>query len=879
MLTHRNSVVTWVWLFAFSGHAFADGPLPRTELAKRGKAGTALVFMDRNPRTFGTAFVVHPDGYLVTSVDAIVDAIHEGARSRLRVVLNSGNQNELNLPARVVRADKGLDIAILKIDGQRNLPTLSLGDSDRVSELTELIGFGYQLNSRVLPMGTEFPSVTVAAITISSVRRKTDGVSEIQFERGFSGVGPEFGPNAGASLLGQAGGPLLSADGKVAGVFHSNIHKTNCVLPVNVLRKFLAAPDITLSEPTLELSKLNQPAEFVANVVAPLPGGPTFSVEMSLDLKDGPPRKFPMALKNGAYQAVAVPVPSAASGTVGIAAKFAETVLSGTVPDREFTIGGKPRKLSEVRRLEFGENPKAIAWNGETVTGPVVGLDGVELRLADQTVPVNLTKSREVDFVPSVTPNTMLYTVVVSVDRKEVASKSVAISLPKASDTPIASAKSLDLESLRVPIGLPDQFTDVCVGGGGRYLLFLFPKLSQIGLFDVSQGKIIHRFPVPDSTVKFAAGADKLVIGLPTQGILQRWSLTTFEREVAIPYDQEKPIRAVWLGHASRGPVVVNGQYLELDSFKPMRLEVSKPKNPEIPNPRSGNARRVSEALRFQQMDLTIPRMGSMSADGTVLCQAFERGPAWGLRAIIRTDSTLTTHIANYESSYAIASPDGKLIFTPSVIFSSDLKVLLNHRGEIGSGPMRYLPAVQGEAVIAVRQTGFGMTSGVEKQGIELTLHWGAGARPLARIGRLEGNFLGFLGGEAIPFYKRLFLIPDAKLLVMLPPNENAVHLFRLDIDEILKMSDTDYLFLAANPPNEAKKASWYRHQLAVKSKRGSVRCKLDNGPQGMTVATNGLIEWSVPANFKDKEIPVIVSITDASGQEVIHSFTMKILD
>ena len=43
--------------------------------------------------------------------------------------------------------------------------------------------------------------------------------------------------------------------------------------------------------------------------------------------------------------------------------------------------------------------------------------------------------------------------------------------------------------------------------------------------------RFLFYFPAPDPNAKFAAGRDALVVGLSTQGILQRWNLKTFERQ------------------------------------------------------------------------------------------------------------------------------------------------------------------------------------------------------------------------------------------------------------------------------------------------------------------------------------------------------------
>src|SRR5205807_9788233 len=120
---------------------------------------------------------------------------------------------------------------------------------------------------------------------------------------------------------------------------------------------------------------------------------------------------------------------------------------------------------------------------------------------------------------------------------------------------------------------------------------------------------------------------------------------------------------------------------------------------------------------------------------------------------------------------------------------------------------------------------------------------------------------------------KRVWLIPDAKVLLTLPTTNDSVHLTRFDLDEALNKSGTDYLFVASDAPTGARKGDRYTHQLVVKSKRGGAKCKLDAGPPGMTVTPDGKIECTVPGDFADGTATVISSVSDVSGQDVVQTF------
>jgi S1-C subfamily serine protease len=821
----------------------AEDTLPRTELAKRGKPATALVLVEPG-RVSGTAFVVHSDGLLVTNEHVVAPAARTGGR--IRVALSTAQAEQRVLDAAVVRSDKERDLAVLRVVGHKGLTTLEWGDSDKLTELTELIGFGYPFGTALSSNSRELPAVTVSVSSVTSLRRKGKELISIQLD--------------GALNPGHSGGPLLAADGKVVGVIRSGIPGAQIAqaIPATVVKEFLAAPEITISDPTLQASKLDQAVEFSANVVTLLNGGPPTKVEMILESGNAPARQFSMSLRDGVYRASAIPLLNSGSKMVGVSARFGTTTISGSVPDREFAVGQKKLKLSQVQRIESSDSPKTTLLNGESVSGSIVGLGSVELRLADQPLRVDLAKADRVEFVPPAEPSTLIYSVVASVDGKEVARKSLNITLPKTGGAQPESKivlSPVDLEASRVTRALPDRFSDVCMGGGGRYLFFLLPKLAKIALFDVAQAKIVNYFPAPDPNVKFAAGIDKLIIALPTHSILQRWNLTTFERELSVPFVGQQSIHMVLLGHASNGPVVVNGNYLNLSSLSEMDLK-------DVP--RGGPRERFGFGTQ-----------AAISADGTVVGRTATNSSPGGLDTIILTENALKLHHLHTSPGYVQPSPNGKLIFTSNIVYSSDLKPLVHLQSR---QQVHYLPAAHGNMFIALRDLSKDAPNDgpVEKK-IEFTLYLGGNTRPLAQIGRFSDEILGLATLGSGELNKRVWLIPDAKLLVTLPPSQDSVNLIRFDLDEVLENTGYDYLFVTSELPTDATKGGLFTHQMIVKSKKGGVKCKLDSGPAGMSVTEAGWIEWRVPANFTGDSTAVIVSVTDASGQEVYQTVTLRV--
>jgi rhodanese-related sulfurtransferase len=142
--------------------------------------------------------------------------------------------------------ESGKDIAILKIDG-RNLPTLSLGDSDRVQlgQSIHLLGFpGVVLYHELLDKRSGVEA-SVTSGQVSSVKRDARGAPVIQTDA--------------AASWGNSGGPGVNAQGDVVGVLTfislssdetQAIQGFNFLVPANIVREFARTAGARLDAPS-----------------------------------------------------------------------------------------------------------------------------------------------------------------------------------------------------------------------------------------------------------------------------------------------------------------------------------------------------------------------------------------------------------------------------------------------------------------------------------------------------------------------------------------------------------------------------------------------------------------------------------------------------
>jgi serine protease Do len=142
----------------------------------------------RPSRGVGSGFIVSSKGYILTNEHVV-----EGS-SRIIVGLQSGEEYR----GRVIGIDEETDLAVVKIDAPRDLPTVTLGDSNAT-----------QVGDWVLAIGSPFGlEQTVTAGIISKKERETPPFSNFQ----------RFLQTDAAINRGNSGGPLVNMRGEVIGV-------------------------------------------------------------------------------------------------------------------------------------------------------------------------------------------------------------------------------------------------------------------------------------------------------------------------------------------------------------------------------------------------------------------------------------------------------------------------------------------------------------------------------------------------------------------------------------------------------------------------------------------------------------------------------------
>jgi serine protease Do len=183
---------------------FFDAPLrPRTRQYRR--------------TSIGSGFVLHADGYIVTNSHVVARA------TDTTVTFADGGE----FPAQVVASDRERDVAVLKIDAPRPLPTLRLGRSADLMIGETVIAIGN-------PLGYQH---TVTAGVVSAEGRDQEFGEDLVL-RDLIQTDASINP-------GNSGGPLLNVLGELIGVntaIRGDAQNIGFAIPADLLRELL--PDL-----------------------------------------------------------------------------------------------------------------------------------------------------------------------------------------------------------------------------------------------------------------------------------------------------------------------------------------------------------------------------------------------------------------------------------------------------------------------------------------------------------------------------------------------------------------------------------------------------------------------------------------------------------
>ncbi|MBU0609449.1 MAG: trypsin-like peptidase domain-containing protein [Armatimonadetes bacterium] len=159
----------------------------------------------------GSGWIYSPDGHIVTNAHVVRGA------TRVTVQLHDRDNDMKEYPAKIVGIDPRSELAVIKIDAGRQLPTLSLGDSTAA-----------RIASWVMAVGSPFQLQQTVTVGVISARNRTISAESQYFELG------DLIQTDASINPGNSGGPLVNDRGEVIGINVAIASPGATSVPVNI---------------------------------------------------------------------------------------------------------------------------------------------------------------------------------------------------------------------------------------------------------------------------------------------------------------------------------------------------------------------------------------------------------------------------------------------------------------------------------------------------------------------------------------------------------------------------------------------------------------------------------------------------------------------
>jgi hypothetical protein len=430
-----------------------------------------------------------------------------------------------------------------------------------------------------------------------------------------------------------------------------------------------------------------------------------------------------------------------------------------------------------------------------------------------------------------------------------------------AQDEP-AEATEVDGREKRT-VKLPAAIDYMVVGGSGKYLVAHLRSVQKLAIIDVKEAKVAKYLSFPSADILFACGAEKLFVIMKEQSIIQRYSLASFEREVSSPLPTGATAGTMAMGHASLGPILVGAAGDRLGNGSFMLL-----------NPKTLKPMEEKGEVRGREFECYSGCIVRAAPNGQVFTSTRTSVSPSGFYTLVLSNGKPETHYEHDSPGMLLPSADGSRIYTSMGVYSNVIKPINADRAR-ERGVM--MPSATGDYYLQI--AGYSWY-GEDNKEIKISVHLAGDARPIATLGDLlpkqdrrsaiSGN------GSRLSLDQRLNYFPESSALTVVGQADSTLDIIKVDLDAELEKSGIDYLYVSSRPPLTADAGKPFSYQVTVKSKKNGVKIGLASGPDGMQVDASGKVSWNVPARLKE-EIDVILSISDASGQETFQTFRLSV--
>lgn len=443
-----------VLMVSFANPSHARVP---PEIVAKGKRATALVEISGGTG-FGSAFCIDADEGIFVTNEHVANGL--GNKGSVTLILHSGEANQKRVQAIIVRSDKDMDLALLRVKEPRQLTALGLGSVEELIETAPVTAFGYPFGRELALARDAYPNVTVSTGHITALRKIKGELGAIQLDAQLS--------------PGNSGGPVVNDKGRVVGIVVAGIEGTGIdfAIPVSHLLYFLRSAAIDFTPPDITADNAHSPHDFAVHVS--MFHRSTAGINVSLTLSAGPGDHRTVTSTQAEAQTYTLrttPLPdSAGPNKLRLIAEDDNGKMVCIVSDQKIVVGGKFTLLSTIREIDQSSGTQVRFADKEIRTTTVSGLENIEASVLGVASHLNLSHSTRItiESIASTQP-TVSYHLVVKQNGSVIGEKRGELTIDGTHSVPVAAANkhsSLVLLVSDWDAGIVRQFD----GSTGRYM-------------------------------------------------------------------------------------------------------------------------------------------------------------------------------------------------------------------------------------------------------------------------------------------------------------------------------------------------------------------------------------------------------------------------
>jgi hypothetical protein len=321
-------------------------------------------------------------------------------------------------------------------------------------------------------------------------------------------------------------------------------------------------------------------------------------------------------------------------------------------------------------------------------------------------------------------------------------------------------------------VDLGGKVGQVAVGGGGKYIVMHFPDKGELQVFDASTGRIAATAPADTGDVRLAAGLSRVVLYVRGPKIFRVYSLPDLTKQFDASVDLVFSATSIALGSRTDGPLLVDAGFGELRLY-------------DI----TGGSMTEIEGARGKPGVHSTDNGLRAAPDGTAFA-TFD-GFGNGQKTIVLTTAGRKWQVpAGAKDANQVPFPgvDGNFYGNGVVVNKAGQD---QRFGGVGTASNNwYVPAVSsGKYFLKIVPTTTG-SGGKTKKTITVTVHESKKANtPVTGTPAFTGlpefdeivDVWGNIASDK-PLDRHFFLVPEAKLLVILAGSKDKLVLRKIDL-------------------------------------------------------------------------------------------------